>query len=167
MKNWKVPIWYKRKNINFRDFQVFCSSYYFSMFGSKWKKSSKNYKIPKKKETITLQCGFIRKKYQFPRFQSFWFCSILKIENCEISENFILLKFLVVYETQSRKNDFNFTVWFEKEKCPFPRISGFRFCTILEIENLETSESFRLLQFFIVLIALSMGKIKTFHWISN
>ena len=105
VKNWKVLIWYKRKNINFRDFQVFCSSYYFSMFGSKWKKSSKNYKIPKKKETITLQWGFIRKKYQFPRFQSFWFCSILKIENCEISENFILLKFLVVYETQSRKND--------------------------------------------------------------
>ena len=31
------------------------------------------------------------------------------------------------------------------------------------IENFEKSESFGLLQLFIVLIALSVGKIKTFH----
>ena len=35
-------------------------------------------------------------------------------------------------------------------------------------ENLETPENFWFaLIFFIVLVALSMGKIKTFHWISN
>ena len=44
---------------------------------------------------------------------------------------------------------------FEKMKCSF------------EIKNLETSESFLLLQIIIVSVALSMGKIKTFHWISN
>ena len=55
-------------------------------------------------ETITLRCGSI-KKYQFPRFPSFRFCVIPKIENSEISESFTLLKFLVVYETQNRKND--------------------------------------------------------------
>ena len=39
-------------------------------------------------------------------------------------------------------------MWFEKKKCPFPRFRDFRFCPILEIKNLETSETFRLLQFF-------------------
>ena len=57
-------------------------------------------------ETITLRCGSIRKKKrQFPRFPSFRFCPIPKIENLEISESFILLKSLVVYEIQNRKND--------------------------------------------------------------
>ena len=44
-------------------------------------------------------------------------------------------------------------MWFKKKKCPFPRFPGFQFCPILEIENMETSESFRLLQFFIVWVA--------------
>ena len=56
-------------------------------------------------ETTTLRCGSVRKNNQFPRFPSFQFCPIPKIENSEISESFILLKFLVVYETQNRKND--------------------------------------------------------------
>ena len=46
-----------------------------------------------------------KKKRQFPRFPSFRFCPIPKIENLEISESFILLKSLVVYEIQNRKND--------------------------------------------------------------
>ena len=45
-------------------------------------------------------------------------------------------------------------IWFERKKCPIP---SFRFCPILEIENLETSESFHLLQIFTVYITLSMG----------
>ena len=52
-------------------------------------------------------------------------------------------------------------MWFEKEKYPIPRFPSFRFCPILEIENLETSESFHLLQILIVFITLSMGKVKT------
>ena len=43
-------------------------------------------------------------------------------------------------------------MWFGKKKCPFPKFPSFRFCPILEIENLETSESFRLLQIFIALV---------------
>ena len=54
-------------------------------------------------------------------------------------------------------------MWFEKEKCPFPRFPCFRFCPVLEIENLENSESFHLLQIFIIYITLNMGKVKTFH----
>ena len=75
------------------------------MFGSIWKRSSQNYKIPKKKETIALGCGLIRKEFQFPRFLSFRFCPMPKIENSEISESFILIKFLVVYKTQDQKYD--------------------------------------------------------------
>ena len=57
-------------------------------------------------ETITLRCGSIRKKKrQFLRFPSFRFCPIPKIENLEISESVVLLKSLVVYEIQNRKND--------------------------------------------------------------
>ena len=75
------------------------------MFGSIWKRSSKNYKIPKKKETITLGFGLIRRKIQFPRFPSFLFCPTSKTENSEISESFILIKFLVIYKTQNQKHD--------------------------------------------------------------
>ena len=52
-------------------------------------------------------------------------------------------------------------MWFQKEKCPISRFPSLRFCPILEIENLETSESFHLLQIFVVSIKLSMGKLKT------
>ena len=37
-----------------------------------------------------------------------------------------------------------------RKKCQFSTFPSFQFCPILEIENLETSESFRLLQFFII-----------------
>ena len=45
------------------------------------------------------------KKYQFPRFPSFRFCPIPKIKNSQISESFILLKFLVIYEIQNQKDE--------------------------------------------------------------
>ena len=48
---------------------------------------------------------FNKEKIQFPRFPSFRFCPIPKSENSEISENFILIKFLVVYKTQNQKHD--------------------------------------------------------------
>ena len=65
---------------------------------------------------------------------------------------------MVVYATQHRKSDLkekniNFTMWLEKKKNQFPRLPSFRFCTILEIENLENSQSFCLLQIFIALVA--------------
>ena len=52
-------------------------------------------------------------------------------------------------------------MWFNKKKRQFQRFPSFRFCPVLEIENLKTTESFRLLQTFIVLVVLSMEKIKT------
>ena len=96
--------------------------------------------------------GFNKKKKKILRFPSFRFCPILKTENSKILERFILLKSFVVYETQNelKEKNFYFTMWFEKKKYSFPRLPSFRFCTILEIENLETLESFRLLQIFIV-----------------
>ena len=84
-----------------------------------------------------MRCSLIRKKDQFPRFPNFRFCPLSKIENLEILESFVLLKFLVVYETQNLKNDIkekniDFMMWFEKKKCPFARFSGFRFCAMLK-----------------------------------
>ena len=48
---------------------------------------------------------FNKEKIQFPRFPSFRFCPIPKIENSEISKSFISIKFLVVYKTQNQKYD--------------------------------------------------------------
>ena len=126
-----------------------CFSYFSSiMFGNIWNRSSKNYKLPKKKETIKLRCGLIRKK-QFPRFPSFRFWPIPKIENSEISESFIYLIFGNIWKSKSKKwpkrKNFNFTIWFEKIKYPSLRFPSFWFWPLLEIENLETSESFALL----------------------
>ena len=66
-----------------------CSFYFSSiMLGSIWNRSSKNYKIPKKKETITLRCGFNTQNRKLGNLGKFY-----------------LLKFLVVYGTQNQKND--------------------------------------------------------------
>ena len=55
-----------------------------------------------KKKTLTFSSGLRREKGQFPRIPSFQFCPIPKIKN---SESFLLLKFLVVCETQNLKTD--------------------------------------------------------------
>ena len=69
-------------------------------------------KIPKRKESITLgqfQCQSEIGQCQFPRFPSFRFCPIPKIENSEISESFLLLIILVAYETENLKTDWKMT----------------------------------------------------------
>ena len=75
-----------------------------------------------------------KKKYQFSRFPSFQFCPIPKIKNSEISESFLLLKFLVLNETQNLKTDSKMTkkkkkklydVVCEEKKCPFRRFRVF------------------------------------------
>ena len=79
-----------------------CSSYFCSiMFGSIWNRSSENYKIPKKKETIKLRCGLIRKKNS--EVSEFWILAYTQNWKLENLGKFYLLKFLVVYETQIQK----------------------------------------------------------------
>ena len=63
------------------------------MFGSIWNRSSKNYKIPKKKENIQ------------------------NTQNRKLGNlgKFYLLKFLAIYETQNQKNDLQektLTLWY-------------------------------------------------------
>ena len=55
-------------------------------------------KTPKKPiETKTKRLQYdLEQKGKFPRIPSFRFCSILKIENSEISENSILIQILTV-----------------------------------------------------------------------
>ena len=82
-----------------------CSSYFSSiMFGSIWNRSSKNYKIINKKETITLRCSLMRKKNNF---RGFWVIDFgiypkWKLRNLR---KFYLLEFLVAYGTQNQKID--------------------------------------------------------------
>ena len=68
-----------------------------------------NWKITQKKKMLTSSCVLITKKCHFPRFPSFRFCPIPKIENAEILESFLLLKILVVYETQNLKTGWKIT----------------------------------------------------------
>ena len=79
-----------------------CSSYFSSiMFGSIWNRSSENYKIPKKKKTIKLRCGLIRKKNsEVSEFSILAYTQNWKLGNLG---KFYLLKCLVVYETQIQK----------------------------------------------------------------
>ena len=102
---------------------------------------------------------FEKKKCQFPIYPSYRFCPIPKIENSEISESFLLLKFLVLYETQNLKTDWKmtpkkktlaFSCRLRREKCQFPRFPSFRFCPIPKIENSEILERFLLLKFLVV-----------------
>ena len=127
-----------------------CSSYFASIiFGNIWNRSSKNYKIPKKKETITLRCSLMRKKMQFPRFLSFRFWHIPKMKTRKSQKVLFTWIFGSIWNSKSKdwpkRKNCNFTMWFEKKKCPFPRFASLRFFPIFEIENLETSESFGLL----------------------
>ena len=107
---------------------------------------------------------FEKKKCQFPIYPSYRFCPIPKIENSEISESFLLLKFLVLYETQNLKTDWKmtpkkktlaFSCRLRREKCQFPRFPSFRFCPIPKIENSEISESVLLLQILTVFVTFS------------
>ena len=82
-----------------------CSSYFSSiMFGSIRNRTSKNYKIPKKKETRTLRCGLIRNKNisEVSEFSILVYTQNRKLGNLG---KFYLLKFLIVYGTQNKKND--------------------------------------------------------------
>ena len=58
-----------------------------------------------KKLNYTLRCGLIRKNTNFRGYPITLNYPISKIENSEIYENFLLLQFLVVYETHNLKTE--------------------------------------------------------------
>ena len=64
---------------------------------------SKNQKKWPQTENHNFKMRFNKKKWKFSIFCSFQFWSTPKIENSEISESFLLLQFLVIYETQHSK----------------------------------------------------------------
>ena len=95
-KNWKVPIWFKRKNKNFRDFRVFDFALYPRSETRKFRKFclpriltldvTQGLKTPKKwTESKNKRFKYdLEQNQTFPRFPSFRFCSKLKVENLEI-----------------------------------------------------------------------------------
>ena len=106
-ENWKVPIWFKRKNKNFRDFQVFDFALYPKLKTRKSRKFclsriltlivTQDLKTPKKwTEIKTKRSRNDLEQKKCPRFPSFRFCPIPKIENSEILEIFLLLQILTV-----------------------------------------------------------------------
>ena len=107
-KNWKVLIWFKRKNKNFRDFRVFdfalyprsktrkSRKFFFTLnYGTDYNSRFENTKKVNWDKTERFQYD-LEQKGKFPRFLSFWFCSIPKIENSEVSENSLLIQILTV-----------------------------------------------------------------------
>ena len=112
-KNWKVLIWFKRKKKNFRDFRVFdfalyprsktrkSRKFFFTLnYGTDYNSRFENTKKVNWDKTERFQYDLEQKgkfpRFKFPRFLSFWFCSIPKIENSEVSENSLLIQILTV-----------------------------------------------------------------------
>ena len=95
-KNRKVPIWFKRKNKNFRDSRVFDFALHpVSKTWKSWKFClpriltlvvTEGLETPKKwTETRTKSFRYdLEQNQKFPRFASFWFCPTPRIENSEI-----------------------------------------------------------------------------------
>ena len=104
----ETPIGFKRKNKNFRDFRVSDLALYPRLKTQKSRKFRlpwittliiiQDLKIPRKSiETKTNRFQYdLEQKGKFPRFPIFRFCSILKMENSEISENSLLIQILTV-----------------------------------------------------------------------
>ena len=145
-----------------------CSSYFSSiMFGSIRNRTSKNYKIPKKKETRTLRCGLIRNKNtsEVSEFSILAYTQNRKLGNLG---KFYLLKFLVVYETQNQKNDLKektltLRCGLRRKNVNFRDFRVFDFALYLKSKTWKPRKVLVYFNFFIVLVALIMGKIKTFH----
>ena len=117
VKNWKVLIWFKRKKKNFRDFRVFD----FPLYPRSQTRKCRKFRLPRimtliviqdlkrpKKwiETKTKRFQYdLEQKGKFPRFPSFRFCPILKIEDLEISESSHLIQILTgCVMVQEKKN---------------------------------------------------------------
>ena len=73
------------------------------MFRSIWNRSSKNYKIPQKKETTTLRCGLIRKKSNFPGFWVFVFGLYPKSKTRKSRKELFTEIFGSIWNSKSRK----------------------------------------------------------------
>ena len=127
------------------------------------------------KETITLRCGSIIKKITIPEVYEF---SILLFTQNRKLKNLGKFSFTSIFaaiwnsKSKNRKSDLEeitltLRCGLRRKNAYFRSFQVFDFSPILEIENLETPESFCLLQIFIVSVTLSMRKVKIFHWISN
>ena len=112
-KNWKVLISFKRKTKNFRDFRVFdfalyprsktrkSRKFFFTLnYDTDYNSRFENTKKVNWDKTERFQYDLEQKgkfpRFKFPRFLSFWFYSIPKIENSEVSENSLLIQILTV-----------------------------------------------------------------------
>ena len=84
-------------------------------------------------------------------------------------ESFMLLKFLIASETQNRKNNLKeklYDVLWE-EKMSISEVSRFLILPYTWNWKLGNIGKFSFTSIFIVSVILSMGKVKTFQWISN
>ena len=85
----------------------------------------------------------LRKIVKFPRFPSFLFCPILKIENLEVSESFLLLQILtliVTKDTWKNKNELKQKLprlynGLRRKKRKLPRFPSFQFCPVPKIKT--------------------------------
>ena len=130
----------------------------------------RSYKIPKKKEIITLRCGLIRRKTISEVFE---FSILACTQNRQLGNlgKFYLLKYLVVYETQNQTNNLKEKTltlrWgLRRKNVNFQDFRVFDFALCLKSKTWKPRKVLVYFNFFIVLVVLSMGKIITFHWIS-
>ena len=117
-----------------------CNFYFTSFFGSIWNRGSKNWKIPKKKETITLWCGLIRKEKSISKVSKF---SILPYTQNRKLWNLGKFSFTSIFcsiwnsksknsKKWSKRKNFNFIMWFEKKNTHFRNFRVFDFALYLK-----------------------------------
>ena len=85
--------------------KFFCTYIFCSIWNSKSNKWLKN---DQKQKKLTLWCG-LRRKMSISEVSKFSILPYTQNRKLGISESFLLLKFLVVYETQNRKTDWKMT----------------------------------------------------------
>ena len=142
-KNWKITIWFKRKNKNFRDFRVFdfalyprsktrkSRKFFFTLnYDTDYNSRFENTKKVNWDKTERFQYDLEQKgkfpRFKFPRFLSFWFYSIPRSKTRKSQK--ILFKFKF-WQSKIQKDE----LWFKKQKLKLPR---FWFCPITKIELL-------------------------------
>ena len=95
-KNWKVPIWFKRKNKNLRDFQVFD----FALYPRSKTRKSRKFCLPRVLALVLIQGLKTSRKWTETKTKRF----IYDLEQNQIFSVFSSFRFCPIPKSKSRKS---------------------------------------------------------------
>ena len=125
-----MTLYLKSKTRNLQKFSF--TSKFYTDCNSRFKSAKKKLRQKLKRFQYDLE-----EKWKFSRFPSFRFYPILKIENSEITEIYLLLQILTVVVTQDLKTTKNWTETKTESSRYVTKGKNKHFCSITKIEILE------------------------------